>query len=74
MSGVPLSRIKANAHLNSCFLLERMDAYLTERLRRAASIARQTASSDELSSAALRDRPAAVSISNLILPRRVTPP
>jgi hypothetical protein len=46
-----------------------MDAYLTEQLGRAASIARQTASSDELPSAALRDRPAAVSISNLILPR-----
>jgi hypothetical protein len=39
-----------------------MDAYLTERLRRDGSIARQTTSSDELCSAALRDRCAAVSI------------
>jgi hypothetical protein len=39
-----------------------MDAYLTEQFRRAASMARQTVGSDELSRAALRDRPAAVSI------------
>jgi hypothetical protein len=45
-----------------------MDAWLTEQVRRAASIARQTANSDELSSAALRDRPmvtAGVDVENL---------
>jgi hypothetical protein len=43
-----------------------MDAYLTEELRRAASLARQSASSDELSNAVLRDRFVAISIGHLM--------